>query len=111
MESESIAISRGTQQGDRFIIAAVHLRAPVFEWRKTLNLGGEKGFGIKMGEDKGSYISHLRFADDVLLLANSLSQLRAMTDFEGSTEKTRSENPPRRHKNTHQLGIEQTKRK
>ena len=32
----------------------------------------EKGFGIKLEADKKSCASNLRFADDVLLMANSL---------------------------------------
>ena len=40
----------------------------------------QKGFGIKLGRHKKSFISNLRFADDVMLRANSLSQLKKMYD-------------------------------
>ena len=42
----------------------------------------------KLGDDKQSFISNWRFADDVMLLASSLSQLKKMmTDFKRSTDK------------------------
>ena len=48
----------------------------------------EKGTGITLGDDQRHCISNLRLAGDVLLLSNSLDQLKKMmTDFKRSTEK------------------------
>ena len=47
----------------------------------------EKGLGNKLSDEKRECISKLRFADDVLMMASSLKQLKKMLeDFEKSTE-------------------------
>ena len=54
---------------------------------KDIETWNEWGLGIKLGDEKRDCISNLRFADDVLMMANSLKQLkRMMTDFKRSTE-------------------------
>ena len=47
---------------------------------KDIETWSEKGFGIKLrGDDeKSDCISNLRFADDVLMMANSSKQLKRM---------------------------------
>ena len=49
---------------------------------KDIGVWNEKGLGIKLGEEKTDCISNPRFAEDVLIVANSLKQLkRMMIDF------------------------------
>ena len=45
------------------------------QWRKTLKLG-KKGLGIQLSDEKETVHQNRRFADDVLLIANSLKQLK-----------------------------------
>ena len=45
----------------------------------------QKGLGVKLGDDEGSCISNLRFADDVMLLASSKESTQEDDDFERST--------------------------
>ena len=55
---------------------------------KDVETWTEKGLGIKLSdEERKDCISNLRFADDVLMMAASLKQLKKMiADFEKSTE-------------------------
>ena len=54
---------------------------------KDIGTWNEKGLGFKLGDERRDFVSNLRFADDVLILANSLKQLqRLMTYFKRSTE-------------------------
>ena len=54
---------------------------------KDIGTWNENGMGIKLGDEKRDGISNLRFADDVLMMANSLKPLkRMMTAFTRSTE-------------------------
>ena len=43
---------------------------------KDTGTWNERGLGIKLGDEKRDCISNLRFADDVLMMANSLKQLK-----------------------------------
>ena len=56
---------------------------------KDIGTWNEKGLGIKVRDEKRDCMVtvNLRFADDVLMMANSLKQhKRMMTDFERSTK-------------------------
>ena len=78
-ESESSRISRGTKQRDALpSLYCNSVRQSAMR---------EKGFGIKLEADKKSCTSNLRFADDVLLMANSLRLTeKMMTDIKRSIE-------------------------
>ena len=43
---------------------------------KDVGTWKEKGLGIKLSDETKNCTSHLRFADDVLMMANSLKQLK-----------------------------------
>ena len=52
----------------------------------------KKGMGICFGDNESDCLTNLRFADDVLLFATSLEQLRTMMcEFKQSTEKKSNE--------------------
>ena len=49
---------------------------------KDTGTWNDKGLGIELGDEKRDCISYLRFADDVLMMANYLKKLkRMMADF------------------------------
>ena len=78
-ESESSRISRGTKQRDAL--------PSLYCYSVRQSAMREKGFGIKLEADKKSCASNLRFADDVLLMANSLRlPEKMMTDIKRSIE-------------------------
>ena len=57
----------------------------------------KKGMGICFGDNESDCLTNLRFADDVLLFATSLEQLRTMMcEFKQSTEKKSNENSENR---------------
>ena len=66
-----------------------------YAMEKDKEVWRQEGFGVKLGDDKKYCISNLQFADDVMLIANSLKQLRKMmtelrkmmTDFKRTTER------------------------
>ena len=86
VESDEFEIARGQKQGD-FLSSFLFNSVLQSAMEKDTGTWNEKVLGIKLGEEKRDCISKPRFADDVLLMANSLKQLkRMMTDFTRSTE-------------------------
>ena len=86
VESDEFGSARGTKQGDPLssLIFNSDLHSAMEKDTETWN---EKGFGIELGDEKRDCICNLRFAGDVLMMANSLKQFkRMMTDFKKSTE-------------------------
>ena len=86
VESESFRTSRGTPQ--RVFLPSLScnsvrqsaMESDSWSWR-------EKSLGLKLEDDKKSCMSNLRFADDVLLVVNSLRQLKKMmTDIKRRAE-------------------------
>ena len=81
-------IKRGTEQGDPLsslpsnTVLQMALKDDVTRWQKI------KGMGICLGDSESDCLTHLRFADDVLLFSTSLVQLQKMLcDFKQSTER------------------------
>lgn len=76
-QSRSFNIERGTKQGDPLSPCLFNalledaLREVQAQWEK-------KGLGLQLGHAQNSILTNLRFADDVLLVATSLSQLKKM---------------------------------
>ena len=63
---------------------------------KDMKTWSEKGLGIKLSDEKGDCISNLRFADDVLMMASSLRQLKRMiADFKKKHRSARARTSPR----------------
>ena len=56
---------------------------------KDIGFWNEKGLGIKLGEEKTDCISNPRFADDVLIVANSLKQLKKDDDWTSESAQKR----------------------
>ena len=48
---------------------------------RDIGTWNEEGMGIKLGDEKRDCISNLRFADDVLMMANSVKQLKKDDDW------------------------------
>jgi hypothetical protein len=73
--SKRFSLKRGVRQGDP---ASPQLFNAVLEsiFRKLKSKWAAGGFGIKI--DDGESLTNLRFADDVLLVASSLQEVRAM---------------------------------
>ena len=77
MESNEFEIARGTKQRDP-------VSSPLFNsvlqlaMEKDIGTWNEKGLGIKLRDEKRDCMVtvNLRFADDVLMMANSLKQLK-----------------------------------
>ena len=70
------------EQSKVTIIAAFYNSVLQTAMQKDIGSRNENGLGIKLGDEKRDCISNLRFADAVLMMANSLKQLkRMMTDF------------------------------
>ena len=75
--SRSFNIERGTKQGDPLSPCLFNalledaMREVQAQWKK-------KGLGLQLGHTQNSILTNLRFADDVLLVATSLSQLKKM---------------------------------
>ena len=72
VESNEFKIARGTQQGDLSSINSVLQSA----MEKDACIWNEKGLGTKFGDERRDCISNLRFADDVLMMVNSLKPLK-----------------------------------
>ncbi|KAG6440870.1 hypothetical protein O3G_MSEX001526 [Manduca sexta] len=70
--TKAIPLQRGVRQGDvispKLVTAALENAFKLFQW---------KGFGININ---GEYITHLRFADDIVVLAESLEDLSTMLE-------------------------------
>ncbi|XP_037294135.1 uncharacterized protein LOC119189192 [Manduca sexta] len=70
--TKAIPLQRGVRQGDvispKLFTAALENAFKLFQW---------KGFGININ---GEYITHLRFADDIVVLAESLEDLSTMLE-------------------------------
>ena len=65
----------GTKQGD--LLSSLLFNSVLQSaMEKDIETWNEKGLGIKLGGEKRDCISNLRFADDVLMMANSLMQLK-----------------------------------
>ena len=60
---------------------------------KDVETRKEKGVGIKLTEEKRDFISNLRFADDVLMMAASLKRLKNMIADIKKYGSTGSRNP------------------
>ena len=71
-QSKPIQLRRGVRQGD--VISPKLFTSALEDMFKTLDW---KGKGININ---GEYISHLRFADDIVLMAESLEELNQMLD-------------------------------
>ena len=68
---DKIEIARGTKQGDPLSSLLFYsVLLPAME--KDTGTWNDKGLGIKLGDEKRDCISNLRFADDVLMMANPL---------------------------------------
>ena len=70
--SKAIPLKRGVRQGDvispKLFTATLENAFKLLEW---------KGFGINVN---GEYITHLRFADDIVVMANSMEDLSTMLE-------------------------------
>ena len=70
--SKAIPLKRGVRQGDvispKLFTATLENAFKLLEW---------KGFGIHVN---GKYITHLRFADDIVVMANSMEDLSTMLE-------------------------------
>eukprot|EP00959_Pyramimonas_sp_CCMP1952_P390501 8183210-Pyramimonas_sp.AAC.1 len=68
-------MQRGVKQGDPL---SSHLFNAVLEhvFLQVKPSWERKGFGIKLGHGRHTRLTNLRFADDVLLLAPNLRQLK-----------------------------------
>ena len=70
--SKAIPLKRGVRQGDvispKLFTATLENAFKLLEW---------KGFGINVN---GKYITHLRFADDIVVMANSMEDLSTMLE-------------------------------
>ena len=76
-ESKVFQISRGTKQGDPIspaLFSAV-LEDAISGTVKTWNANK---YGLQFGDDPHDRLTNLRFADDILLLANSQAEMVAM---------------------------------
>ena len=85
LTSDELEIALETKQGDplRSHLSTSGLQSAM---EKDIGTWDEKGLGVKLGDEKRDSISNLRLADDVLVMANSLKQLkRMMKDFKRST--------------------------
>ena len=72
----------------------------------------EKSLGIKLSDEKKTCVSDLRFADDVLMMANSLKQFK--NDLGLQKKKYRSagtrNHPPKQYQNPNKPGNKQVER-
>lgn len=82
--SERFPIKHGTKQGDLVSSALFNavlqhcLSEPLDAWKN-------KRYGVKFGEDR---VTYLRFADDILILGSSVSQInQVIGDAMGAAEK------------------------
>ena len=87
-ESNIAEIRKGTKQGDPLssllfnTVLQFSLKDDILRWQK------KSGMGIYLTDNDHDYLTNLRFADDVLLLASSEEQMRKMLcEFKKSTEK------------------------
>jgi hypothetical protein len=77
--SKTFQIKRGTKQGDP--ISPTIFNAVLEEaFREVQPRWRPKGWGIQLGSASGYRLCNLRFADDVLLLASTKSQLERMLE-------------------------------
>ena len=75
--SRTFRIFRGTKQGDP--ISPVLFNSVVEKFMRVLKMKWlTKRWGVQLGWEAGSEITNLRFADDILLTARTLPQLRSM---------------------------------
>ena len=75
--SKSFAISRGTKQGDP-ISPTIFNALLEFALKDVIALWRRRGWGIALEPEGKNQLCTLRFADDILLLATSKSQLTTM---------------------------------
>ena len=75
-ESNMFEIKKGTKQGDPLsslffnTVLQYSLKDDILRWQK------KKGMGIYLSDNDHDCLTHLRFADDVLLFASSKEQLQ-----------------------------------
>ena len=75
VESDEFSIAPGIKEGvplSSLFFNSV-LQSAV---EKDIETWKDKGLGIQLSDEKGDCISNLRFADDVLMMASSLKQLK-----------------------------------
>ena len=75
--SRTFSIHRGTKQGDP--ISPTLFNAVVEEFMKTVKKKWkDKGWGVQLGSSTGEKLTNLRFADDILITARTLPQIKKM---------------------------------
>ena len=78
VESDEFGIARGTKQGGP-LSSLLFNSVLQSSAEKDIETWKEKGLTIKLSGEKRDCISNLRFADDVLMMAASLKQLKKLT--------------------------------
>ena len=103
VESNMFEIKKGTKQGDPLssLLFNTVLQNSLKEVTQRWQM--EKGMGIYLIDHDHDCFTNLRFTDDVLLFATSKEQLQKMMyEFKESTEKSRSQDSPRKDESSQQ---------
>ena len=83
LENDEFRIGGGTKQVD--LLSSLLFKSVLQSaLEQDIETWIGKGLGIKLSDEKRDCISDLRFADDVLMMATSLQQLKRMIADKGS---------------------------